>query len=305
MVIVSCILYLFIIMNTYNQITANKRRTVWLITIFISLIIFIGYALGTYFDVGYFGVGVAVLFSLIMTSVSYFSGDKIALATAGAQGPIKKNDNPYVYRLVENLCLTAGLPLPKIYIIPDQSLNAFATGRDPGHSSIALTIGLIESLENEELEAVIAHELSHIKNYDIRVMMIVIVLVGVVTLLADFFLRFGLFRGGRREGNVGGIIVVVGLILAILSPLFAKLIQLAVSRRREFLADASGVLLTRYPDALISALKKISQRPTVARSNRATAHLYIYNPFRGKKVSRLFSTHPPIEERVKALEAMR
>lgn len=265
-----------------------------------------GYAIGMYTGYGYGGLVIAVAVSLVMTTFSYYSGDKVALKTSGARGPLQKNDNPYVYRLVENLAITAGLPMPKIYIIPDQAMNAFATGRDPEHASIALTTGIIQNLENEELEGVIAHELSHVKNYDIRIMTLVIVLVGVVTLLADFFLRFSLFggRGGnsRRENN--GIIVLVGLILAVLSPLFATLIQLAISRKREFLADASGALLTRYPEGLARALEKIAKRPTIKRANKATAHLYIANPLATKKIAKLFSTHPPVEERVVALRRM-
>ncbi|EKE14383.1 MAG: hypothetical protein ACD_12C00540G0003 [uncultured bacterium] len=244
-----------------------------------------------------------------MSLVSYFSGDKIALMISGAHGPIKKEDNPYVWNLVENLCITAGVEMPKIYLISDPAPNAFATGRDPKHASVALTTGIIERLENEELEGVIAHELSHIKNYDIRLMMMVIVLVGVITLLADWFLRFSFFGRGRRSrsGQLGMILLLLGLILAILSPLIAQLIKLAISRKREYLADASGSLLTRYPEGLARALEKISQyKDPMLRANKATAHLYIANPFGGTKkfMSGLFSTHPPIEERVKVLRAM-
>ena len=284
----------------YKQIAANKRKTTLLIIVVITLIILIGYVIGEYYNLGYWGIAAAVIYSVLITLISYYSGDKVALLTAGARGPIKKQDNPYVWRLVENLCITAGLDMPKIYIIPDQGLNAFATGRDPKHASIALTEGLIQNLENEELEGVIAHELSHIKNYDIRLMMVVIVLVGIITLLADFFIRFSFH--GRRERN-NGPPVLIGLILIILSPIFAKLIQLAISRKREFLADASGALLTRYPQGLAQALKKISQKPALMRSNKATAHLYIASPF-SKKISRFLSTHPPIEQRIAALEKM-
>ena len=288
----------------YSQITANKRKSAFLIAIFFVLVIFVGYAFGQYTGYGYNGLIIAVIISLAMTLVSYFSGDKIALATSGAKGPIKKNDNPYVYRMVENLSITAGLPMPKVYIIPSLSMNAFATGRDPEHASIALTQGIIDNLENEELEGVIAHEFSHIKNYDIRIMMLVIVLIGVVTLLADWAIRFGMF-GGRRDNNNGGnVLAIVGIILAILSPLFAKLIQLAISRKREFLADADAALLTRYPEGLAKALEKISQQSTLPNANRATAHLFIANPFNKKSLSKLFSTHPPIEERIKALRTM-
>jgi len=239
----------------------------------------------------------------------------VALAIAGAK-PIQKNDNPYVYRLVENLCITAGLPLPKIYLINDPNINAFATGRKPENASIALTVGAVEKLENEELEGVIAHELSHVKNYDIRLMTIVIICVGMITLMADFFLRAQFIFGGRRSnrGNnqLGVILMIVGLVLAILSPIFATLIQLAVSRKREYLADASGVLLTRYPEGLARALEKIRDKnQPIRRANHATAHLYIANPFKesdsfkgaGKRV-RLFATHPPIDKRIKKLRTM-
>ncbi len=288
----------------YQQITANKRKSVLLITIFISLIIFLGYVIGQATGYGYGGLILAMAISLLMTLTSYYSGDKIALAASGAQGPISKEDNPYVYRMVENLCITAGLPLPKIYIIPDSAMNAFATGRDPEHASIALTQGIIDNLENEELEGVIAHELSHIKNYDIRLMTLVIVLVGSVTLLADWFLRWSFFSRSDDRNSNNGIFIIVGLILAILSPLFAQLIQLAISRKREFLADASAALLTRYPEGLARALEKIATHPNLKRVNKATAHLFIASPLSGKSFSKLFSTHPPIEERIKALRQM-
>ncbi|KKT90782.1 MAG: Protease HtpX-like protein [Parcubacteria group bacterium GW2011_GWF2_45_11] len=212
---------------------------------------------------------------------------------------------------MENLCLTAGLPLPKIHLISDPNINAFATGRNPKTASIAITTGALEKLENEELEGVIAHELSHIKNYDIRVMTIVIICVGIITLMTDFFLRAHFFLGGKRNdhnaGQLGAVLMIVGLVLAILSPVFATLIQLAVSRKREYLADASGVLLTRYPDGLAQALEKINRyNQPMPRANHATAHLYIANPFNGlnKKISALLSTHPPIQDRIARLRQM-
>lgn len=291
----------------YNQIEANKRKTVLLITLFIVIILALGFIFGVYIGDPYVGLTAAIGISLFMSVFSYFSGDKVALATSRAI-PIKKEDNPYVYRMVENLAITTGLPMPKVYIIPDKSLNAFATGRDPEHASIALTSGIIEALENEELEGVIAHELAHIQNYDIRVMTIVIVLVGIIALLSDWFLRFSFF-GGRDDDNKGssGIFIIIGVILAILSPLIAQLIQLAVSRKREFLADASGALMTRYPEGLASALEKISRDTQPLKSaNNATAHLFIANPFKGKKhaFAKLFSTHPPAQERIEALRKM-
>jgi heat shock protein HtpX len=296
----------------YKQITSNKRKSILLITIFIVFILLLGWLIGEISGYGYNALIIAALVSLIMTATSYYNGDKIALWAAGAKGPITKEENPYVYRLVENLCITAGLPMPKIYLIPDPVPNAFATGRDPKHASIALTTGIIERLENEELEGVIAHELSHIKNYDIRLMTIVIVLVGTVVLLSDWLLRFR-FYGARRDdreggGQIGAILLLIGLILALLSPLIAQLIQLAISRKREFLADADGALLTRYPEGLARALEKIAAyKQPLKHANDATAHLYISNPF-GEKTQKffhkLFSTHPPIEERIKALREM-
>jgi heat shock protein HtpX len=293
----------------YQQIDSNKRKTVFLMIIFTAFIITIGYFFGQLTDSGYAGVVLAVIISLIMTSVSYFSGDKIALATAGAK-ELKHDDSPYIVHLVENLCITAGIKtLPKIYIINDPAPNAFATGRDPEHASIALTTGLVEQLEKSELEGVIAHELSHIKNYDIRLMMVVIVLVGVVALLSDMFFRISFFGKSRNndKGNLGAIMAIVGIVLMILSPLIAQIIQLAISRKREYLADADGSLLTRYPAGLANALEKISQyHQPMARANNATAHLYIASPFFGvkKHFSNLFSTHPPIADRVAKLRSM-
>jgi heat shock protein HtpX len=296
----------------YKQITSNKRKSIFLIAIFIIFIVLLGWLFSEIAGAGYSPLAFAVGISLVMALVSYYSGDKVALWTAGAKGPIEKKDNPYVFRLVENLCITAGLPMPKIYLIPDPAPNAFATGRDPRHASIALTTGIVEKLENEELEGVIAHELSHIKNYDIRLMMIVIVLVGIITLLSDWLLR-SFFFGGRRDnreggGQLGPILILVGLVLAILSPLIAQLIRLTISRKREFLADADGALLTRYPKGLAKALEKISTYKTpMLRANDATAHLYISNPFgakTGQFFHKLFSTHPPIEEQIRNLRNM-
>ncbi len=292
----------------YSEITHNKRKTVLLIMIFIAFIMVLGYIAAEYLDYGYGAMGFALILSFIMTLVSYFQGDKIALASTGAK-PIKKEDNPYVYRMVENLVITAGMPMPKVYIIDSPALNAFATGRDPEHASIAFTTGIINALENEELEGVVAHELSHIKNYDIRVMTIVIVLVGAITLLADMFFRVRFFGGGRdsdsKGGQLGAILMIVGIVLMIISPLIAELIKLAVSRKREYLADASGALLTRYPEGLARALEKISRsNQPLETANSATAHLFISNPFKKKKISSLFSTHPPIEDRIAKLRGM-
>jgi heat shock protein HtpX len=294
----------------YNQIDSNKRKTLLLVAIFIAFIVAIGYFVGVYMGYGYGYLIGAITLSLVMSLTSYYKGDKIALASTGAKA-IEKVDNPYVYRMVENLCITAGMPMPKVHIIDSPAMNAFATGRDPEHASIALTTGIISALENEELEGVIAHELSHIKNYDIRLMTIVVVLVGTIALLSNWFFRARLFgMGGKRDSNKGGgqlgtIIMIVGIVLLILSPIIAELIKLAISRKREYLADASGSLLTRYPEGLARALEKISQsNQPLATASTATAHLFISNPLKGKGMSKLFSTHPPIEERVAKLRGM-
>ncbi|MEI6287988.1 MAG: M48 family metallopeptidase [bacterium] len=292
----------------YNQIDSNKRKTWLLIIIFTLLISGLGWFLSYSFnDAGIFVS--AIIISIFMSLFGYFAGDKVALATAGAK-QIKESDNQEVYHLVENLCITAGLQMPKIYLIDDQAINAFATGRDPKHASIAITTGAIARLENEELEGVIAHELSHVKNYDIRLMMIVIILVGVTTLIADFFWRSRFFGGSRSDndnkGNLGAILAIVGIILIILSPIIAELIKLAISRKREYLADASGALLTRYPAGLANALEKIKNDSTqMSHANNATAHLYIANPFKKAGfMSNAFSTHPPIDDRIKKLREM-
>lgn len=295
----------------YQQITSNKRKTVLLVVIFILIVLGLGWVFGEYSgkDSGYIGLILAAIIATLMTLLSYFKGDKVALAASGAKA-IKKDDNAYLYRMVENLAITAGLPTPKVHIINDPAINAFATGRDPNHASIAVTTGAIEKLKNEELEGVIAHELAHIKNYDIRLMTVVIVLVGVIVLLSDWMMRMNLYGGGRRSNNRqgGGIIVIIAIAAMIVAPILARLIKLAISRKREYLADASGALLTRFPAGLANALEKIGEetKPLV-RANHATAHLYISNPFgaRSKKLTaKLFSTHPPLEERINALRSM-
>lgn len=294
-------------MTVYSQIASNKRRTVILMLLFAILVIALGFVFSQAMDGGVASVILACIIAVGMSFISYYSGDKLALWTAGAKGPVTKEENAYVYRLVENLCITAGLPMPKVYLIPDPAINAFATGRDPQHASIAITAGAIEQLENEELEGVIAHELSHIKNYDIRLMMIVIICVSITTLLANWFFRFSFFggrRNNRNNGSVGLIFILLGIVMAILSPLAAKIIQLSISRKREFLADASAALLTRYPEGLARALEKIAANPQpMIKTNKAIAHLYFSSSFGAKKgwFSHMFSTHPPIAERIKAL----
>jgi len=296
-------------MTLYTQIASNKRKTIILLAIFIAFIALIGWVFGQSTELGYGGLVLAIIIATIMSLIGLYSGDKLALWTAGAK-PINKQQNAYVYRMVENLCITAGLPMPKIYIINDPNINAFATGRDPDHASVAVTTGAIEKLKNEELEGVIAHEMSHIKNYDIRLMTIVIVCVGVVALLSNWFFRISFFGGRRSSSRQGGqlqlIMLAVGLVLLIFAPVIGQLIKLAVSRKREFLADSSGALLTRYPEGLARALEKIKSNNVqpMTKANNATAHLYISNPFghkAAKGLAKLFSTHPPIEERVAAL----
>ncbi len=294
----------------YSQITRNKRKTWLLIALFSVLIVGIGFALGMQMQNPQFGIVIAVIIATVMTLVGYYRGDRVALAASGAK-PIEKRDDPELYRLVENLVIGNGLPMPKIYVIQDPSANAFATGRDPAHAAIAVTTGLLQIMDKTELEGVLAHELSHIKNYDIRVMTLVVVLVGVVLLLSDWLMRTFLFGRGRsdREGGQAMLIFfIVGIVLAILSPLFAELIKLAVSRSREYLADADGCLMTRHPEGLASALEKIAQhdRP-MQKPNHATAHLFLANPFDPhvtKRFEHWFSSHPPILERVKKLRSM-
>ncbi|NQV89722.1 MAG: zinc metalloprotease HtpX [Parcubacteria group bacterium] len=291
----------------YSQINANKRKTWLLISLFTIVIVALGWVWGEYTGAGNAGIIFAVILSTIMNLTAFYKGDSVALATAGAK-QIQKADSPRLYRMVENLAITAGIPMPKVYLMSDASANAFATGRDPEHASVAVTTGLLNIMEDNELEGVLAHELSHIKNYDIRVMTIVIVLVGVVLLLSDILLRTFFWGRGDRDNRAALVLMIIGVVLAILSPIFAQLIKMAVSRSREYLADASGALLTRYPEGLASALEKIAKhdRP-LKKANHATAHLFLANPFDPhvtKKFESLFSTHPPIEQRIAKLRGM-
>ncbi len=296
-------------MSLYTYKESNIRKTWLLFTVFFAIVLGVGWALSyVYQDVSI--LAVAAVFSIVMSLVSYWYSDKIALSMARAQ-QIEKKDNSYLWNMIENLCITAGLPMPRVYITADQQINAFATGRDPKHAAIAVTQGALDRLENEELEGVIAHELSHVGNRDILVSTVAVVLAGVLSLVSDFFLRSWFWGGGRRSNNDregGNIGMVLGLVAIVLAPIAATIIQLAISRRRESLADASGALLTRYPDGLASALEKISLDGTpMPAAKNATAHLWIANPFKGKQVnwvSRLFMTHPPIEERIQKLRAM-
>jgi heat shock protein HtpX len=288
--------------TVYTEQAKNTRKTWFLMTMFLVIIIALGYFIAYYYNnpgILYF----AIIFSLFMNVLSYWYSDKIVLSMAGAK-EAKHDEYNDLYHIVENLSITAGLPMPKVYIIDEVAPNAFATGRNKEHAVVAVTTGLLQILNKTELEGVIAHELSHIGNKDILLQTVIVVLVGFISILANIFMRGGMGRGNRDNNKGGGILAVAGIILVILSPIVAKLIQLAISRKREFLADASGVLLTRYPEGLASALQKISGANIPLRNpNNATAHLYISNPFGGvgKKVSGLFSTHPPVEERVKAI----
>lgn len=291
----------------YSQITTNKRKTALIILLFIVFILAIGWVIGEYIRDPVAAIGVALAIALFQTAISYYAGDKVAIWTSGAR-PASREEAMQLHRQIENLAITAGIPKPKIFLINDPAINAFATGRDPKHASVAVTTGAIEKLEDEELEGVLAHELSHVKNYDIRVMTLVILLVGTIALLADMFFRMRwLGVGGSRDDRDrgGNPLMIVGLVLIILSPIIARLISLAVSRKREYLADASGALLTRFPDGLARALEKIKAdgRP-LARASNATAHLYISNPFSGRRLTTFFSTHPPLEERIKLLKQM-
>jgi heat shock protein HtpX len=292
----------------YNQADSNTRLTWVYITGFLVFVIGIGYVFAGAMNNSAI-LYIAVIFSILMSFGSYWWSDKIVLAMSKAK-EINHDNNREIFHIVENLCITAGLPVPKIYIIEDSSPNAFATGRDPQHGVICLTTGIIAKLEKTELEGVIAHELSHIGNRDILLSTVVVVLVGFVTLMADWFRNWTIFGGRSRDNDREGnqlqlILIIIAIILSILAPIAALLMQLAISRKREFLADADGALLTRYPEGLALALEKISADPKpLAEANRATAHLFIVNPFRGKKVAKLFLTHPPIEDRIKALRGM-
>jgi len=295
----------------YSHAESNIRKTWLLMTGFLLFIIALGWLFSFLLDTSIILI-IAIALSILMSFGSYWYSDKIVLRMSRAK-PIEKKDNPELYRLVENLCITAGLPLPKIFIIQESQPNAFATGRDANHSVVAVTKGLLEKLERTELEGVIAHELSHIGNKDMLLQTVIVVLVGVVAMLSNIFLRISFWGGmGRRDSrdSTGLILLALGIIAALLAPIAASLIRLAISRKREFLADASGALLTRYPEGLARALEKISTDPNPMRvANNSTAHLFISNPFKGKQrqswFTKLFMTHPPVEERIKALRGMK
>jgi heat shock protein HtpX len=298
-------------MNIYSAISANIWKSYLILFLFIIFAGTVAYVIGRATDYGP-GLGVVIfIISIFYSFFSYYYSDKMVLAASGAKH-IEEKDHPKLFHLVENLSIAGGVPMPKVYIMDDPSPNAFATGRDPKHAAVAVTTGILEKLSKSELEGVLAHELSHVKNYDTRLLAITAVLVGFIALITDLFLRHVFWSGlGNRDRDARGqmIFFIVAIVLAILAPVVASLIQLAISRKREFLADASGALLTRYPEALASALEKISSNPQPLKTaTNATAHLFIVNPFKGKGfsgwLSGLFSTHPPIEERVKILRSM-
>ncbi len=295
----------------YDEIAANKRNSWVLVAAVTAVLVLLGYFLGSYWGNGYAGIALAGIVALVSSLSAYYSGDRMVLTMSKARR-IQKRDYPQLFNVVEELSIASGLPVPAIYVIEDTAPNAFATGRDPAHASVAITTGLMDKLTREELQGVMAHEMSHVGNRDILFATMVGIMVGSVVLISDFFLR-STFWGGRSrrrssvKGRGGGIIVLVALLFAILAPLFAKLLQLAVSREREYLADASAVKMTRYPEGLASALEKIAgDKEVLEVANRATQHLYIVNPIRPfeKRASSLFSTHPPLEQRVARLRTM-
>lgn len=289
----------------YSAIAANKRNTIFIMLLFIMIVAGVGYAFSLYYG----SVGImwgAIIGGAVYALIQYFAAAKIALSVNGAQ-EITKNDNPRLYRIVENLSITNGMPMPKVYIINDPAPNAFATGRDPNHAYVAATTGILDIMNDRELESVMAHEMGHVKNYDIRVMMIVFGLVSMIGMLADLFLNMMWFGGGRNEDDerpVNPLFMIFAVVAMLLAPLVAALVQAAVSRQREYLADATGAMTTRDPEGLASALEKIGQYgSTLQRQNASTAHLFFANPLKGG-IANMFSTHPPIEERVLRLRSI-
>jgi heat shock protein HtpX len=297
--------------SMYGEIAANRRNSFFITVAITAFLVVLGYLIGRYWGNSYGGIVIAFLIALVMSLSAYYGGDRMVLAISRAKR-IEKKDNPQLFNVIEELSIAGGLPMPAVYVIEDTAPNAFATGRDPKHASVAITTGLLQKLKRDELQGVMAHELSHVQNRDILYATMVGILVGSIALISDFFLRSFFWSGGRRRRNEGGgaagaILLVLAIVLAILAPICAKLLQLAVSRQREYLADASGAKLTRYPEGLASALEKIAgDREVLEVANRATQHLYIVNPIKPfeKRASKLFSTHPPIEERIRRLRAM-
>lgn len=290
----------------YSAIAANKRKTLFIMIAFILFVTGLVYLISQIYGGGNPAIFIGGLVGSILYALfTYYAGSRMALAVNGAR-KIEKKDDPRLWRIVENLSITNGMPMPAVYIMDDPALNAFATGRDPKHSAVCATTGLLAVMDDTELEAVMAHELGHVKNYDIRVSMIAFALTAVISLVADMILHFTWFSGNdEREGNSGLIALGIGLVAAIIAPIVAMMIQAAISRQREYLADATGALTTRYPDGLARALAKIQQGGSATRSqNTATAHLFFANPLRGNSLTKLFSTHPPIEDRIARLQKM-
>jgi heat shock protein HtpX len=304
----------------YDRIASNVRKTWGLMFLFVLLVAALGWVAGYWTGWGPYGVGVAVLIAIAMTWGSYFSSDKIALSMSRAK-PADPSQYAQLHNIVEGLAIGAGLPKPRVYIVEDPAPNAFATGRNPKHAAIAVTTGLLELMNRDELEGVLAHELSHIQNRDTLVMTIAVTLVGVVVLIGDFFMRALWFGGGNRDSDRGGpaaIFALLGIVLLILAPFFAQLLQFAISRRREYLADADAVFITRHPDGMIGALQKLKGDETVVRTaSRATAHLWIESPIAqtahegrsqtnksGAWLNRMFNTHPPLDDRIAALQSL-
>lgn len=290
--------------NIYQQVSRNKIRSSIIIGLFIAFIFAVAYLISYLFNLGNGFIFFALVIAVFSSFASYYWGDQIVL-TLNQAIPASRKQFFNFYTVTENLSIVNGLPMPKIYVIKSEAMNAFATGRDPDHSVVCATTGLLEKLNRTELEGVIAHELSHVKNYDIRLMMIVSILIGSLSILINIASRSMFFRERDREENNNPILMILGIILIIFAPIIAQLIQLAISRRREYLADASGVKLTRQPQGLINALKKISDdKNPLETASTATANLYISNPFKENKIANLFSTHPPVEDRIKVLEQM-
>jgi heat shock protein HtpX len=300
----------------YEQIAANRRKTIVLLVVAFVLLALVGYAIGLVFGTGWFGLAIAIALAVLLQLASYYNGDRIVLASTRAR-EVTPEEQPRLHNIVEGLAIAAGVPKPRVWIVPEQAPNAFATGRDPEHASVAVTEGLLASMNRIELEGVVGHELAHVVDRDILYGTIVATVIGAVVLLSEFFMRSLWWGGigGRRGNDRGGgaadlFLFAIGFALIILAPLFGQLIRLAVSRNREYLADAQGAMLTRYPPGLISALRKLEAAPTAMRSaNNATAHLWLNQPSRveGDRMSsmeRLFSTHPPIAERIRRLEEM-
>jgi len=286
----------------YSAIAANKRKTWFILLGFMVFAGALAWLLGDMYSSDSLAVGVAI-FAVCYASIMYFSGSRLSLAVNGAH-EIQKADSPHLYRIVENLAITDGLPTPRIYIMADPALNAFATGRNPEKAAVCVTSGLLEAMDDSELQGVLAHEMGHIKNYDMRVSMIAFALSAVISIIADIILRLTWFSD-RDDDNRNPYIFIIGIVAAIISPLVATLIQLAISRKREYLADATGALTTRYPEGLERALRKIAAGSSVTRvQNTATAHFFFANPLKGHSLANLFSTHPPIEDRIKALQEM-